>query len=115
MSRKIVAEQVKFVSTGVPRIEMTITEEEQEALFAAINPLLDDEGSTFHRRAGLESFREKLGATRVRACRAWQCSGCRYVFPQPWKKVCPSCGLVDFWSGSVDPKAPAWPGVGGAP
>ena len=109
-----VVEQVKFVGNGIPSVTMTITEEEQEALFAAMNPLLDD-GAQFHRRDGLVSFRDKLGLARHRACRAWQCSGCRFVFPMPWKKLCPSCGLSDFWSGSVDPMAPAWPGKGGAP
>lgn len=47
--------------------------------------------------------------------RSWQCSGCRFVFPGPWQKVCPSCGLTDFWTGSVDPKAPAWPGKAAEP
>lgn len=36
------------------------------------------------------------GALRV----AWQCSGCRGLFPDPWQKTCPACGRVDYWTGS---------------
>lgn len=35
----------------------------------------------------------------------WQCSGCRLVFLIPWQAECPECGRVDYWSGSVNPKA----------
>lgn len=31
---------------------------------------------------------------------AWQCSGCRGLFPDPWMKKCPACDRVDYWTGS---------------
>ncbi len=31
---------------------------------------------------------------------AWQCSGCRTCFPQPYRKVCPVCHREEYWSGS---------------
>lgn len=39
---------------------------------------------------------------------AWQCSGCRWGFEGPWRKVCPSCGREDYWTGSVHPSAKLW-------
>lgn len=42
----------------------------------------------------------------------WQCSGCKFGFPNPWLKTCPHCGRDDYWSGSVNPNARRWrPGV----
>lgn len=31
---------------------------------------------------------------------AWQCSGCREYFPDPYRKTCPACGKIAYWSGS---------------
>ncbi len=31
---------------------------------------------------------------------AWQCSHCHQYFPNPWQKICPACGLEDYWTGS---------------
>lgn len=45
----------------------------------------------------------------------WQCSGCKFAFPGPWQKVCPSCGRSDYWSGSVDPNATRWVGAATQP
>lgn len=41
----------------------------------------------------------------------WQCSGCRFVFAGPWQQECPSCGRLDYWTGSVDPAGVPWPGA----
>jgi protein gp37 len=31
---------------------------------------------------------------------AWQCSGCRGYFPDPWQETCPACGRTNYWCGS---------------
>jgi hypothetical protein len=38
----------------------------------------------------------------------WQCSGCGWGFPAPWRKTCPACGREDYWTGSVHPEAKLW-------
>lgn len=40
--------------------------------------------------------------------RSWQCSACRLAFTGKWRAVCPACGIADYWTGSVDPKAVLW-------
>jgi len=57
------AEPEAFVSGGIPEVTLTISEEEQEALFAAINPILDS-STAFNRREGLARFRSQLGHAR---------------------------------------------------
>ncbi len=47
------------------------------------------------------------GAAAVK--KSWQCSGCGWAFPGPWKKVCPACYREDYWTGSVSPDAAIWP------
>jgi hypothetical protein len=42
--------------------------------------------------------------------RAWQCSGCRWVFDGPHQERCPECSRVGYWTGSVDPAGLRWPG-----
>lgn len=37
----------------------------------------------------------------------FQCSGCREVFAQPYRPVCPSCNRYGFWTGSIDEEGQA--------
>jgi ribosomal protein L37AE/L43A len=38
----------------------------------------------------------------------WQCSGCRWGFAGNLMRVCPACGRIGYWTGSVDPTAKFW-------
>lgn len=77
----------------VEQILEGLTRDERSRVWAAVSQLSPpNERARFVRRPGVDHH-------------AWQCSGCRRVFLTAWTAVCPTCGRIDHWSGSVDPDA----------
>jgi hypothetical protein len=72
---------------------------------AAVGKPLGEAAADLIRRGHANKSVEKLPRYR-----AWQCSGCRWVFDGEHQQRCPECQREGYWTGSVDPLGVRWPG-----